>query len=366
MRTCPICGEEYAEPPAISRTDNKTEICRNGAGVGDAGEAAEVGEDRDAKNTNLPLISVIVPIYNVEKYVRKCLESLKNQTMKQIEVIMVDDGSTDRSGEIAEEYVSEPGAWPVFSLIRHEENRGLSAARNTGLDVARSQWIMFVDSDDWVEAEFCRVPYEAAIKNQADMVIFCSYFEKNDKTRIQGSKYYSVGIVTPEIAVENGNVVVWNKLYNRRLFQEIRYPEGRVYEDIATTHKLVYKANKILFLKNVLYHQIYRKDSLSQVLSAKNKRDGFISALERYNDLCKIGCPVEKHQNLLWDYAIGLITREGSDDQLVKRAEEVVDAIDGIPKSLSYKKRIMLLIWRIDRRLFNFTCRILGQKDISH
>ncbi len=98
-----------------------------------------------------PLISVIVPIYNVEKYVRKCLDSLKNQTMKQIEVICIDDGSTDESGRIAEEYKSED--WPKFRVI-HTENRGLSAARNCGIDEALADWIMFVDSDDWVESEF--------------------------------------------------------------------------------------------------------------------------------------------------------------------------------------------------------------------
>lgn len=116
-----------------------------------------------------PLISVIVPIYNVEKYVRKCLESLKNQTMKEIEVICIDDGSTDRSGLIADEY--ESSEFPIFRVI-HTENRGLSAARNRGLDEARAEWIMFVDSDDWVDKEFCRVPYENAIENKADMVIF--------------------------------------------------------------------------------------------------------------------------------------------------------------------------------------------------
>ena len=103
-----------------------------------------------------PLVSVIVPIYNVAPWLRQCLNSLKAQTLRQIEVIMVDDGSTDESGEIAKEYVCDE--WPVFRLIRHENNRGLSAARNTGIDEARSEWLMFVDSDDWVDEKFCDKP----------------------------------------------------------------------------------------------------------------------------------------------------------------------------------------------------------------
>lgn len=129
-------------------------------------------ERRKKLDVAAPLISVIVPIYNVERYVRKCLDSLKGQTLKQIEVICIDDGSTDGSGKIADEYVSEE--WPRFRVF-HTENRGLSAARNRGIDEAKAQWLMFVDSDDWVHEDFCRVPYEAAIENSADLVIFGAY-----------------------------------------------------------------------------------------------------------------------------------------------------------------------------------------------
>ena len=115
---------------------------------------------------DVPLISVIVPIYNVERYVRKCLDSLVAQTMKQIEIICIDDGSTDRSGQIAEEYVGIHEG--VLFRVIHTENQGLSAARNRGIDEARSQWIMFVDSDDWVDEKFCETPYKTAVEKQAE------------------------------------------------------------------------------------------------------------------------------------------------------------------------------------------------------
>ena len=125
-------------------------------------------ERRETLNAAAPLVSVIVPNYNVERYVRKCLDSLRGQTLREIEVICIDDGSTDESGRIVDEYAKEDERLRVI----HTENRGLSAARNRGIDEARADWLMFVDSDDWVDPDFCKVPYEAAIENQADLVIF--------------------------------------------------------------------------------------------------------------------------------------------------------------------------------------------------
>ena len=157
-----------------------------------------------------PLISVIVPIYNVEKYVRKCLDSLVNQTMKQIEVICIDDGSTDDSGKIADEY--ESSEFPIFRVI-HTDNRGLSAARNRGLDEARAEWIMFVDSDDWVDKDFCEVPYKAAKMHNADMVVF-NTTQVTEKGRKKYVKRRDIAdrYTDAESLIDEGNTVVWNKL----------------------------------------------------------------------------------------------------------------------------------------------------------
>ena len=151
-------------------------------------------ERRESLNAAAPLISVIVPIYNVERYVRKCLDSLKGQTLKQIEVICIDDGSTDGSGKIADEYVSEE--FPIFRVI-HTENRGLSAARNRGIDESRADWLMFVDSDDWVDRDFCRVPYETAVRENADLVIFNGSNVKRGrkKRKTSGKGNFNQGIL---------------------------------------------------------------------------------------------------------------------------------------------------------------------------
>ncbi len=301
-----------------------------------------------------PLVSVIVPIYNVEKYIRRCLDSLKNQTMKQIEVIMIDDGSTDESGRIAEDYVID--SWPQFRFIRYDMNRGLSAARNTGIDEARAEWIMFVDSDDWVEPEFCRVPYETVLNDNADMIIFPA-----QKGRKKDSK---AGIVDIETAVRIGDSYAWNKLYRKNLFNTIRYPEGRVYEDLAVTHKLVFAAKKIVMIDGVLVHHRYRKNSISQCRSAANKRDGFISAQQRAEDLKSYGCQEMTYAPTLVSYALGFLSRAyPCDDTEYKRAESIVNSVEGIPSVLSAQKKIMLRVWKIDKQLFHQTCRITGQKD---
>ena len=115
-----------------------------------------------------PLISVIVPIYNVAPYLRACLDSLAAQTMKEIEIVMIDDGSTDGSGAIADEYVSS--SFPIFRVI-HTANGGVSAARNRGIDEARGEWIMFVDGDDWIDADMCEQMLEPGVRENVDLVM---------------------------------------------------------------------------------------------------------------------------------------------------------------------------------------------------
>ena len=113
-------------------------------------------------------VSVIVPIYNIKQYLPRCIDSIRNQTLKDIEIILIDDGSTDGSSEICDQYAAVD---PRVRVL-HKENEGLSAARNDGIQMARADYIMFVDGDDWVEPEFCELPYRAAVGNNVDAVSF--------------------------------------------------------------------------------------------------------------------------------------------------------------------------------------------------
>ena len=160
-----------------------------------------------------------------------------------------------------------------------------------------------------------------------------------------------------------GGLIAWNKLYRRELFDIIRYPEGRVYEDIATTHKLIFAAKRILMLPDVLYYYVLRKDSISNTRLIKNKRDAFLASLERAEFLKSRGCAEELYQLDVWSRALTLLAlAEPNDDPLFQQAEAVTDSIPGIPPQLKWKKKLMLLIWKLDKHLFHLACRLLGQK----
>ena len=298
-----------------------------------------------------PLISVIVPIYNVAPYLRKCLDSLKGQTLKDIEVICIDDGSTDESGLIAGEYATDTR----FRII-HTENRGLSAARNRGIDEAKADWLMFVDSDDWVDKEFCRIPYEAAVENEADLVIFRSY-EVSERGRVIRKRKYkrpiTTGLLECEAAIDNAGTVAWRKLYKRILFETVRYPEGHVYEDFATTHNLVYGANRIISISDQLYYHRHRKGSISQLLSSD--KDRLAMSKLRCEELIKLGHQPYKAKIQVFETALRCYGRaRDTDTPLCKEVEETLQRIKGIPAGFTGKEKAMMLVWHINKDLYRF------------
>lgn len=305
-----------------------------------------------------PRISVIVPIYNVENYVRQCLDSLLHQTMKEIEVICIDDGSTDSSRKIVEEYVGPHEG--VMVRVIHTENRGLSAARNRGIDVAKADWLMFVDGDDWVSPGFCREPYEAALENKADMVIFGTYHtsEGGRIKRLNRSKERS-GVVRAEDVIMNS--VAWNKIYKRVLFNEIRYPEGHVFEDIATTHKLIIKAKRIYRYGKKLYYYRKRKGSIS--FTSMNRSDLYCSKRDRYRDLVTLGYSISKAQASYQAAALSYCGQAvSSEDPLYKEATKIVEKIQGVPDEFNKKQIAKLLLWRTNRDLYREVYRMLGRR----
>lgn len=320
------------------------------------------------EHDDIPLISIIVPIYNVAPWLRKCLDSLKNQTLKQIEIICVDDGSIDESGRIADEYVTGIDEYPIFRIY-HTENRGLSAARNRGIDEARADWIMFVDSDDWVEPKFCELPWNAAYEYSAEIVAFDSVDEKKGKAikKRYKSTIMPNGLVEKNTAHEYGSVSAWNKLYKKRLFTSIRYPEGRVYEDGATTHKLINEANGIVIIQDCLYHHLERKGSIVHTSTVSNKRDAYISIRERYDFLIAHGYPKDKIISSLCGAAIGFLSvTKPSDDELFISARDVVNSVNGVPKSLTAKQKMALLAWKINKMAFYFLAMFSGRLTIKN
>lgn len=233
------------------------------------------------------MVSIIVPIYNVEEYLKRCIDSLVNQTYKDIEIILVNDGSTDSSLNICKEYANQH---KIIKLI-DKMNGGLSSARNAGLKHCQGEYIAFVDSDDWVEPNYIEVLLDVLEKHNVD-IAQCSYVK--EVGQVNSSKIinqYNEEILTGKDAIKKlyikddyvKTVVAWNKLYRRNIFERIRFPEGLNYEDEAIIHEILYKAGTLVKIDYTLYHYLIRKNSITQSEFSLKRLDA-VKAFERRID----------------------------------------------------------------------------------
>lgn len=210
----------------------------------------------------MEVVSVIVPIYKVEQYLNRCVESIINQTYPYLEIILVDDGSPDRCGEICEEFSRKDNRIRVL----HKKNGGLSDARNAGLEIATGKYILFVDSDDYIKKDLIEKCICEAEKNQSDMVIFDFLRVEETGEELCSMELDKSGTYTlqEEPRLLFGATSAWNKLFRRDLFikTEIRFPVGKYYEDLGTIPKLLLLANKITYLKEPFYYYIIRPGSI--------------------------------------------------------------------------------------------------------
>ena len=222
-----------------------------------------------------PLISIIIPVYKVEKYLEKCIKSVLSQTYKNLQIILVDDGSPDNCGNICDDYARVDNRIEVI----HKANGGLSDARNVGLKAARGEYIGFVDSDDYVSNEMFENLYNTLISNDVDVSICNFYIVIDNKNIIKnadnGVKIYNKLEILKEILLDKKiQSYAWNKLYKRELFKDIEYPVGKKYEDIGTTFYILEKCSKIAVSGSPEYYYITRGDSIvdSNRLYKLNKR----------------------------------------------------------------------------------------------
>ena len=222
------------------------------------------------------LISVIVPIYKVENYLKKCVDSIINQSYKNIEIILVDDGSPDMCGVICDDYLKKDNRIKVI----HKENGGLSDARNAGINIAKGDYILCIDSDDWIEENMIEIVYNNALEYSADISI-CEFIEEDINGNILGKKEESkeikcfnrVKALNELISQVNITNHAWNKLYKKELFRNIEYPKGQLMEDISTTYKLFEKSDKIVYQNVALYHYIQRSESILGNITQKRIDD---------------------------------------------------------------------------------------------
>lgn len=262
------------------------------------------------------LISIIVPVYNVEYYLPRCIESIQKQTYQNLQIILVNDGSTDSSGKICDRLAEKDNRLTVL----HKENGGLSSARNYGLAYAKGEFIAFVDSDDYIHPNMYEHMMHVVNTTDVDMVI-CDFQEVyEDTTSYKSISFENLCCAEPDI-VENEDILVqlrtrdvqtvvqWNKLYKKRIFDHIWYPEGRLHEDVFIIHRELWECEKIAYLTNKYYYYVQRNSSIMHAETKRNFQDaikGFEERIAFYEErACQKGADQAAEMLLmyiLWKY----------------------------------------------------------------
>lgn len=255
-----------------------------------------------------PIISIIVPVYNVEKYLCRCIDSILAQTIKNYELILVDDGSTDNSGKICDDYQKKKEQIVVI----HKENGGLSSARNAGINIASGKYLGFVDSDDFIDNDMYEFLYNNIIKEDAEMSVCGSFDCYDGKISKILNSYYKV--MNQEEAIKcilDGKIAgasACNKLYKREIFNDIRYPIGKTSEDAFVIIELLMKCNKIVISSKQKYYYFHRENSITTCKFTKAQFDVIEAYFNNYNLVCKHYPQIQNIalERLLWSYFITL------------------------------------------------------------
>jgi len=232
-------------------------------------------------------ISVIIPVYNREKSLRKCLDSVIKQTYENLEIILVDDGSQDNSGAICDDYAIMDKRFRVI----HQPNAGVAAARNAGLAMATGDYIGWVDSDDWIEPGMYKCMLDNALEFEADIVV-CSHLEQYENRSIfKGWQQREIldteqalGLLLQDDIIKN---YLWDKLWHRELFDDVRFPDVTIFEDMAVMYKLFVQAKKVVCLPNQGYNYLLHSESLTANSSWKSCIVFYFVVKNRYDELRK-------------------------------------------------------------------------------
>jgi glycosyltransferase involved in cell wall biosynthesis len=218
------------------------------------------------------MVSVIIPVYNVQDFLARCVDSVLAQTYSDLEIILVDDGSIDISGDMCDEYAIKDSRVKVI----HKENGGLSDARNAGLERARGSYVTFIDADDYVHPQFVELLVNT-IKSTGAQIAACTWQELNDgdKPRRVRTKKPRCRIYTQEEAINSVfyqkqlNHSACSRIFETNLFRDLRFPEGALYEDLAIIYPLLRKVNKVALLKAPMYYYMHRPGSIITTMTLR-------------------------------------------------------------------------------------------------
>lgn len=317
-------------------------------------------------------ISIIVAVYNLEKYLPTCVESILSQTFTNFELILVNDGSTDDSGEICDQYAKLDSRVKVI----HKENGGTASSRNAGIDIAKGNYIGFVDNDDYINQSMFEILYDHAIKDSADMVV-CDFLDIDEGTSIHtkevDSNYNIMHLSNIEalnyIYTEEGGrfIVPWNKLYKRNLFENIKYEVGKLHEDETVAHKLLYECEKITYVKTKLYYYVDRQGSITNttynirgfevVYTFSDRADFF----RKKNELDLHEKTLERYLQLFfWNYHMAKENLKDIDKELKKLKGTFDKNLIYLLKDKKYRlgEKIYFVLFRISPSLYDFVLNI--------
>ena len=317
----------------------------------------------------MPRLSIIVPIYNVEKYLSRCIDSILNQTFKDFELILVNDSSTDNCKEICEKYKRMDSR----IIVANKKNGGVSSARNLGIDISKGDYIGFVDSDDFIDVHMYEILLNTINAYDSDIVI-CDYYKVNE---YDIKKYEKMKSNNKDIKVENINnidaieriitrdikiVVAWNKIYKRSLFDNLRYKEGVICEDEFLAHRIFYKCNKVSIINQKLYYYIQRKGSIINSPFSSKDFDKIYAIKDRVDFLKekKIINLIDKAEKsfvdyFVWNYFTGYQKLENIEYELKRLKKEFNSVFYRIldNKFISLNEKITLFILYLSPYLYN-------------
>ena len=284
-------------------------------------------------------ISIIVPVYNTENQIRYCLDSILNQTYKNLEIIVVDDGTKDNAGIIAEEYSKNDDR----IIVIHQENQGLSAARNAGLSVATGDYISFVDSDDVLKIDFYEYMIDVLKKEDYPEIVQASFLRIDEDNIENVENILEENEPEEEIKTMSNIealeklygadqleyvkfVVVWNKIYKKELYSSLRFPKGRNHEDEYTTYKAIYAAKRIAYSNRLVYGYIQTKKSIMRVGISQKRIDDTLEAYRQVYSYFKENNLPEiesKAKRRYLEYCIELVEKINQGEVLAEQEKQI-------------------------------------------
>lgn len=311
-----------------------------------------------------PIISIIVPIYNVERYLSRCIESILNQSFKEFELILVDDGSPDNSGEICDIYASKDDRVKVI----HKKNGGVSSARNVGVSVANGEYIGFVDPDDYIDKEmYCKL-YRLCIDNDSDIAICRFNRDINGKLQNIESAEEIIELNNIEAMNELFKGILYrfslcNKLFSKTCFNNVSFPEGRIHEDLSTTYKLFVNSRKAIYINYCGYIYVRRENSILTSTYSEKRLQAFIGWDEIINF-------IEKNYNELLDQVISTFTYWCTDNisyilEQISNSDDKKKYLNTIKKyTIKYyvyikRSSILAIRYKLKIRIFNISYRLI-------